>query len=60
MKKKQVLLIGLEPSLVDFSAISEMNAEKVRAGLEADCAPNARICFNTKPDDTADAVQRCV
>lgn len=121
--KAQVLVIGLEPSLVDFSMIPGMNAEKVRAGLEADqaklgalgyeaelcltdlgdtaenlvaaklaeksfdcvvigagirtiptyfllferlvnvvhrAAPGARICFNTKPSDTAEAVQRWV
>lgn len=121
MAKTQVLVIGLEPSLVDFSTMPDMNAEKVRAGLEADqaklsargyeaelcltdlgdtaaevvtqklaerpfdcvvigagirtipahfllfeqlvnvihrAAPGARICFNTKPTDTAEAVQR--
>lgn len=121
MKKTQVLVIGLEPKFVDFSPVPEMNAEKVRAGLEADptklaalgyeaelcltdlgdtaadvvaqkfsekpfdcvvigagirtipayfflferlvnvldrAAPGARICFNTKPSDTAEAVQR--
>ncbi len=123
MKKKQILVIGLEPELVDFSAMPDMNAAKVRAGLEADrarlvesgyeaelcltdlgstaeavvqqklaekafdCvvigagirtlpayfllfeklvnvvhahAPAARICFNTKPSDTAEAVKRWV
>ena len=121
MTKTQVLVIGLEPNLVDFSTMPDMNAEKVRAGLEADqaklaalgyeaelcltdlgdtaedvvshklsekpfdcvvigagirtipayfllferlvnvvhrAAPGARICFNTKPSDTAEAVQR--
>ena len=121
MTKTQVLVIGLEPNLVDFSTMPDMNAEKVRAGLEADqaklaalgyeaelcltdlgdtaadavarklaekpfncvvigagirtipayfllfeklvnvvhrTAPGARICFNTKPSDTAEAVQR--
>ena len=121
MTKTQVLVIGLEPNLVDFSTMPEMNAEKVRAGLEVeqakltalgyevelcltdlgetaaavvaqklvekpfDCvvigagirtiptyfllfeqlvnvvhraAPGARICFNTKPSDTAESVQR--
>ena len=123
MAKTQVLVIGLEPDFVDFSAMPGMSAEKVRAGLEADrarlaalgydaelcltdlgdtaadvvarklaeksfnCvvigagirtiptyfllfeqllnvvhegAPKARICFNTKPSDTAEAVQRWV
>ena len=121
MKKTQVLVIGLEPNLVDFSTMPDMNADKVRAGLGADqaklaalgyeaelcltdlgdtaadvvarklsekpfdcvvigagirtipayfllferlvnvvhrAAPGARICFNTKPSDTAEAVQR--
>ena len=122
-EKKRVLVIGLEPTLVDFSHIPDMNAEKVMAGLKADqaklnalgydtqlcltdlgrtaeavvlqklsestfdCiligagirtlpihfllfeklinvvhqnAPEAKICFNTKPSDTAEAVQRWV
>ena len=121
MTKTQVLVIGLEPTLVDFSSMPDMNAGKVRAGLEADqaklaalgyeaelcltdlgataadvvarklsekafdcvvigagirtlpayfllfeqlinvvhrAAPDARICFNTRPSDTAEAVQR--
>lgn len=120
---KRVLVIGLEPSLVDFSSMPDMNAQKVLAGLHADqaklnalgydahlcltdlgttaealvrqalagepfdCivigaglrtvptyfllfekllnvvhqhAPKARICFNTRPSDTAEAVQRWV
>jgi hypothetical protein len=122
-KKKRVLVIGLEPTLVDFSLVPDMNAEKVLAGLKADqatlnalgydtqlcltdlgstaeavvsrklsegtfdCiligagirtlptyfllfeklinvvhqnAPEAKLCFNTKPSDTAEAVQRWV
>jgi len=121
MTKTQVLVIGLEPTLVDFSSMPDMNAGKVRAGLEADqaklaalgyeaelcltdlgetaadvvarklsekafdcvvigagirtipayfllfeqlinvvhrAAPGARICFNSRPSDTAEAVQR--
>ncbi|MBC8016913.1 MAG: hypothetical protein H7X83_00130 [Verrucomicrobia bacterium] len=124
--KKSVLVIGLEPTLIDFtapdfSAFPGMDAAKVLAGLKAaeecltqlgydvrmcltdfgetaesvvkglleqkryDCiligagirmiagntilfeklvnvvhayAPQARLCFNTKPTDTAEAVQR--
>jgi hypothetical protein len=33
---KSVLLIGLVPELVDFSAMPDLNAEKVRAGLAAE------------------------
>ena len=124
--KKSVLIIGLEPELIDFSkpefaAFPGLDAAKVRASLEADqtllntlgydaqiCltdfgetaeatikaelqkktfdvivigagirtfastfllfeqiinvvhahAPTSKICFNTKPSDTAEAVQR--
>ena len=122
-EKKRVLVIGLEPTLVDFSNIPDMNAEKVMAALKADqaklndlgydtqlcltdlggtaeavvlhklsestfdciliaagirtlptnfllfeklinlvhqMAPKAKLCFNTKPSDTAEAVQRWV
>ena len=123
---KSVLLVGLDPTLIDFSdpefaAFPGLNAGKVRAALDAgkaelaklgydaelcltdlgetagavveeklkgkqyDCvmigagvrkvdrhlllfeklvnavhehAPRARLCFNTKPDDTAEAVRR--
>ena len=119
--KKQVLLIGLEPTVVDYSRFPGLNAEKVMAALKADeaklnalgydaqlcfvdlgrtaeavvlqklsqnkcdCiligagvrtaaehfslfeklinvvhqnAPSAKLCFNTNPSDTAEAVQR--
>jgi hypothetical protein len=122
-EKKRVLVIGLEPTLVDFSNIPDMNAEKVTAGLKADqaklnalgydtqlcltdlgrtaeavvlkklsestfdciligagirtlpihfllfeklinvvhqSAPKAKLCFNTKPSDIAEAVQRWI
>ena len=121
--KKRVLVIGLEPTLVDYSLFPDLNAEKVLAALKADqanlnalgydaqlclidlgrtaeavvlqqlsqdtfdCiligagvrtvpahfflfeklinvvhqnAPTAKLCFNTKPSDTAEAVQRWV
>lgn len=125
---KQVLIVGLQPQLIDFSgpdfaAFPGMNADKVMAGLNAsaanlaelgygvgfcltdfgdtaedvlrseletttyDCimvgagvrafathfllfekminiihkhAPSARICFNTNPGDTAEAVKRWI
>jgi hypothetical protein len=119
--KRSVLVIGLEPTLVDYTAFPGLDAPKVMAGLEADqerlkglgyevqlClidlgataeavvldqltrkpfdgivigagvrtvpshfilferlinvlhqhAPQAKLCFNTKPSDTAEAVQR--
>jgi hypothetical protein len=126
--KKTVLLVGLEPSLIDFSnpayaAYPGLDAAKVRSALEHDAAqlselgyqaelcladfgataetvlrdrlrlwawdcvlvgagvrtiapnfllfeklinvihahaPQARLCFNTRPDDTAEAVQRWI
>ncbi|NVN91589.1 MAG: hypothetical protein HXX11_13440 [Desulfuromonadales bacterium] len=126
--RKSVLVIGLEPTLIDFSATDYaafpgLDAAKVLAGLKAAeasltqigydvqlcltdfgetaeavvreqleqkrydcvligagvravagnlllfeklinvvhaCAPQARICFNTKPTDTAEAVRRWV
>ena len=126
MTKTSVLVVGLEPSLIDFSDpayASGLDAAAVRAGLEADearlnalgydaelcltdfgetaetvlrerlkqksfdCvmigagvrligqntplfeklvnvvhadAPQAKLCFNTRPTDTAAAVQRCL
>lgn len=121
--QKKVLLIGLHPSVVDFSAFPGLDATKLWAGLNAseaqlqelgydakwcltdlgetaesvvlerlqsqeyDCiligagvrtaasqfllfeklinlihehAPRTKICFNTRPTDTAEAVQRWV
>lgn len=128
MAEGQVLIIGLEPSLIDFSdpaygRVPGLDAAAVLAGLRADeahlrllgygvefCltdfgetaesaveaklagrafdavmigagvrlipqntplfekiinvvhahAPRARLCFNTRPTDTAEAVQRCL
>ena len=124
---KRVLLIGLDPTLLDFTtpelATMNLTAEKVLAGLKAEseslrtlgydpvpclvdlgataesvvrarlsdgtygavcigaglrlnpvyflvferlvnviheCAPSARICFNTKPTDTVDAIKRWI
>lgn len=119
----RVLLIGLEPTLVDFSSMPDLDAAKVAQGLRAqeqrlrdlgfeaawcltdlgvtaeavvraalaeksydviligagiralpahftlferlinavhDGAPRAKICFNTRPDDTAEAVLRWI
>lgn len=120
---KKVLLIGLHPSVVDYSSIPGLDATKLWAGLDAgesqlqqlgydakwcltdlgetaesvvlerlrqneyDCiligagvrtmaphfllfeklinivhehAPRAKLCFNTRPTDTVEAVQRWV
>lgn len=64
MTKTQVLVIGLEPDLVDFSTMPDMNAEKVRAGLEADQARlaalgyEADLCLTDLGDTAADVVAR--
>ena len=118
---KSVLIIGFEPTLLDYSTLPDLDAAKVMAALKADeahlrglgyevelclidlgktaeavvldrlrqkqfnCiligagvrtipkyfilfeklinvvhehAPRAKLCFNTKPSDTAEAVQR--
>ncbi len=120
---KSVLVIGFEPTLLDYTTIPDLDAAKVMAGLKADetrlrnlgydvelclhdlgetaetvvrdrlkqkqfdCivigagvrtipkyfilfeklinvvhehAPRAKLCFNTKPSDTAEAVQRWI
>jgi hypothetical protein len=46
MEKKQILVIGLEPELVDFSTMPDMNAGKVRAGLETDEAKLAALAYD--------------
>ena len=64
MTKTQVLVIGLEPDLVDFSTMPDMNAEKVRAGLAADQARlaalgyEADLCLTDLGDTAADVVAR--
>ena len=120
---KSVLVIGFEPTLLDYTSIPDLDAAKVMSGLKADetrlrnlgyevelclhdlgetaeavvrdrlrqkqfdCivigagvrtipkyfilfeklinvvhehAPRAKLCFNTKPSDTAEAVQRWI
>ncbi len=120
---KSVLVIGFEPTLLDYTTIPDLDGAKVMAGLKADetrlrnlgfdvelclhelgetagtvvrdrlrqkqfdCivigagvrtipkyfamfeklinvvhehAPRAKLCFNTKPSDTAEAVQRWI
>jgi hypothetical protein len=122
-RKKRVLVVGLDPTIVDFSDNPDMNAEKVLSALKSeqaklnalgydtqlcltdlgktaedvvhrklseatfDCiligagvrtapthfllfeklvnvvhqnAPQAKLCFNTNPSDTAESVQRWV
>jgi len=121
--RKSVLVIGFDPTLLDYTSIPDLDAAKVMAGLKADetrllnlgyevelclhdlgetaetvvrdrlrqkqfdCivigaglrtipkyfilfeklinvvhehAPRAKMCFNTKPSDTAEAVQRWI
>ena len=62
MTKTQVLVIGLQPDLVDFSTVPDMNADKVRAGLQADQARlaalgyEAELCLTDLGDTAADVV----
>jgi hypothetical protein len=57
--KKTILLIGWDPDSVDYNKWPGLNPEKLRSALEAErSAPKTRICFNTNPSDTADAVKR--
>jgi len=123
MAMNQILLIGIEPTLVDFSSMPDLDAAKVSQGLRAqqqhlrdlgfdaawcltdlgataeavvrgalaatpydvvligagiralpanfslferlinvvhEGAPRAKICFNTRPDDTQEAVLRWI
>ena len=68
MPKKSVLVIGLEPTLIDFSspdwaAFPGMTAEKVTAGLQRDRSTltslgyDAQLCLMDF-GDTAEAVAR--
>ena len=49
--RKRVLLIGLEPTVVDYSRFPDLNAEKVLAALKADktnlntMGYDAQLCF---------------
>ena len=51
LTKKRVLLIGVEPDLLDYSRFPGLNAEKVLAALQADQANlsalgyDAELCF---------------
>lgn len=123
MARRTVLYIGLDPVLVDFTSMPDLDADKVNAGIRADVArmaehgydavwfpvdrgetaagrvaaelqsraydavvigagirampahlllferlvnvihehaPTAKLCFNTRPTDTLEAVQRWV
>jgi hypothetical protein len=60
---KRVLLIGLEPSVVDYTAFPDLDADKVRAGLAAQLAELRHLGFDaedclTDTGETAEAVVR--
>ena len=73
---KNVLLIGLDPSVVNYEHWPGLTAEKLEAGLRTDTdefllferlvnfihtnTPQAKICFNTGPADSVDAVKRWI
>lgn len=46
--QKQVLLIGVEPTLIDFSRFPGLNAEKVTAALNADKAKLSTLGFEVQ------------
>ena len=60
---KRVLLIGLEPSVVDYTAFPALDADKVRAGLAAQLAELRRLGYDaedclTDTGETAESVVR--
>lgn len=66
MTAKNVLLIGLDPTVVDYGRWPGLTPEKMEAGLRRDetalndLGYSAKICFNTGPTDSVDAVTRWV
>lgn len=64
IERRRVLIIGIEPSIIDdaspdFAAFPGMTAEKV-INIIHQHAPTARICFNTNPSDTLEALKRWI
>jgi len=55
MTKKSVLAIGIDPAFGDFAKFPQHTAELVRAYIDAELQ---RLCFNSNPADTIDAVRR--
>lgn len=60
---KSVLALGLDPKFADFSQMPGLTPEHLLLfekllNLVHAQAPGAKICFNTKPTDTPEAVQR--
>ncbi len=55
MKEKRVLVIGLDPALIDFSqpefASMGMNLAKVRAGLKASEDELTRLGYSVQNND---------
>jgi hypothetical protein len=62
VSKTRVLLVGLDPDIVDYSKspVPGLTAAKVRAAVHRYAPASTKICFNTNPSDTADAVRRWV
>jgi hypothetical protein len=86
-ERKSVVIIGLDPWLIDFGQTAEAVVTAELQRQEFDCvligagvraapgnfilfekrvnvvhehAPNSKICFNTNPSDTLDALQRWI
>ena len=53
-----VLAIGLDPVFADFTQLPGLTPELIN--LVHAQAAGAKICFNTAPADTAEAVQRWI
>lgn len=62
--RKSVLVIGLDPALIDFSQPgvranpSNLLLFEKMINVVHKHAPRASLCFNTMPGDTAAAVRR--
>ena len=55
--RKSVLALGLDPQFADFTKFPNLTPE---AHLVHVMAPTARLCFNTNPADSVEAVRRWV
>ena len=66
--RKRILALGLDPAVVDLSQTPDLTPQLVAAFIEHEKllnlvherAPHARLCFNTTPADSTEAVRRWV
>lgn len=57
---KKILLLGLLPSVVDLSQMPGLTEVERLVNVVHEHAPRAKICFNTRPDDTRESVLRWI